>query len=206
MNVIFLLDSSGSMQFYSSDYVKGLNNFINAQKQFNSLGLFSLIKFNSRINPLCIKTPISQLPTMSYNDYNPAGMTSLYDAIGYTLDYFSNDNEGLIIILSDGQDTSSKNYTNKSIRQKIELFSMEGWSFLYLGTNQDAHKEAKNLNIQNSLAFSQTTKSINAAINACNIAVGRKMAINTKIPNKYSQQDMPTDLRELNETLEGMKI
>jgi Mg-chelatase subunit ChlD len=206
MNVIFLLDSSGSMQFYSSDYVKGLNNFINAQKQFNSLGLFSLIKFNSRITPLCIKTQISQLPTMNYNDYNPAGMTSLYDAIGYTLDYFSNDNEGLIIILSDGQDTSSKNYTNESIRQKIELFSMEGWSFLYLGTNQDAHKEAKNLNIQNSLAFSQTTKSINAAINACNIAVGHKMAINTKLPNKYSQQDMPTDLRELNETLEGMKI
>jgi hypothetical protein len=52
-----------------------------------------------------------------------------------------------IIILTDGVENSSHTYTKSHLKDLIEAKMKDGWTFVYLGANQDAFAEAGSIGI-----------------------------------------------------------
>jgi len=98
---------------------------------------------------------------MNSFQYQPNGQTALLDAIGMSVAASERlmANEGdsaVIIILTDGYENASKEYSHKQIKELIKAKEATGkWSFTYLGATLDAVEIARSMNIkaENSFAF-----------------------------------------------------
>jgi len=53
----------------------------------------------------------------------------------------------LCIIMTDGEENSSKEYTRKKVFSLIKAKEKDTWSFVYLGADQDAWSNAKGLGL-----------------------------------------------------------
>lgn len=79
-------------------------------------------------------------------------MTALYDAIAETVAALEvwlpdgDDWRALCVVLTDGEENSSRTQTKETIRRLIEAKEATGrWTFTYLGANQDAWAEASKM-------------------------------------------------------------
>ena len=92
-------------------------------------------------------------------DYQPCCCTPLYDAMGFTLTSIRNyvkdieDSVVVVTIITDGLENASKEYTGAAVKQLVEQLKGEGWTFTYMGANQDSVEVAFNLSIRNARNF-----------------------------------------------------
>jgi hypothetical protein len=104
---------------------------------------------------------VTELSRMNSFQYQPNGQTALLDAIGMsvaaTQRLMANEGDSaVIIILTDGYENASKEYSHKQIKELIKAKEATGkWSFTYLGATLDAVEIARSMNIkaENSFAF-----------------------------------------------------
>lgn len=88
---LIILDESGSMQSIKSLIINGFNELVQNVKgikgQFpEQEHLISMISFNSLDNKIMhFIDPISRLTTINDRSYNPASMTPLFDAMGFSI-------------------------------------------------------------------------------------------------------------------------
>ncbi len=157
-SIVFVMDKSGSMISMGNEPIDGLNNFYEEQKKvcdFNS----TLIFFNEKVSFIYKDKTSKELVNITSKDYIPSGMTALYDAIGKGIDYqrsIKTDNV-IFVILTDGLENSSQEYTKESIRKLIEKMETEhNWKFIYLGANQDSFAVGGGLGIRNTVDFDAT--------------------------------------------------
>ena len=144
-SIIFLLDRSGSMESCRTDTIGGFNACLNDQKALG--GKISLNLFDHEYTPVYSNINLSEAPLPTTETFQPRGMTALLDAIGLTIKNWSGSSNPTVIILTDGFENSSKTYTKAHIKDLIELKTKDGWTFVYLGANQDAFTEAGNIGI-----------------------------------------------------------
>ncbi len=161
-----ILDQSGSM----SDCIKQtLSGLADQRKEILSIAnefpeqeiRVGLTVFDHMVELKYINLSVSELARTSSFQYEPAGGTALLDAIGMSVSLTDrlmvNDNDSaVIIILTDGYENSSKEYTHEQIKQMIQAKEATGkWSFTYLGATHDALEIARNMNFkaENSFAF-----------------------------------------------------
>jgi uncharacterized protein YegL len=138
-NILFLLDESGSMSSMGAEPVQAVNKFIQEQK--STLGddgaTFSLWKFNTTVSKVIDDIPLKDV--VEFIDFLPNDMTSLYDAIGSAIKNKVSYDNVICIILTDGLDNSSVEYTLSNVKSMInEMETKHNWKFVYLGANQDA--------------------------------------------------------------------
>lgn len=157
-SIIFVMDKSGSMISMGNEPIDGLNNFYEEQKkivEFNS----TLILFNEKVSFIHMNKPSKELENITSKDYIPSGMTALYDAIGKGIDYqrsIKTDNV-IFVILTDGLENSSQEYTKETIKILIEKMETEyKWKFMYLGANQDSFVVGGGLGFRNTTNFDAT--------------------------------------------------
>jgi uncharacterized protein YegL len=145
--VHLLVDQSGSMQNTRKSTVDGINEYINTLKEDGGKYKVSLTMFDSGMgNELRLDKPwnsiyIDDVPELKLEDYNPSGGTPLQDAFCTTLNEIKdrNDEKYLYVVLTDGYENTSKEYTAKDMKaMKKKLEAKENWTFVYLGANQDA--------------------------------------------------------------------
>lgn len=208
LDIIFILDESFSMRKYINSYIQGINEFINTQKQINPDTNFTLIKFNSTINVLCVNSKIHTLPVFTHEHYNPMGSTALYDAIGYgiNLKYSNHVQNVMMIIITDGNDNSSSKFTINNIADNIKYLKQQGWEFLYVAANQNAQNAGNKLGIETCLSYNETSNSISQISKVCNIAVGHALKKWTGKSNQYTNQEIPTDVKDLMDGFNDIKI
>jgi len=147
-DIIFILDESGSMSSMFDEPVQSVNNFINEQKKI--LGSkFSLLTFNSKVKTIINNVPLQDVE--EFKDYKPRDMTALYDAIGeaITNKQKTNDYDNVIcVILTDGLENCSTKFKQKQVFDMItDMEKNHGWSFIYLGANQDVIKIGKDMGL-----------------------------------------------------------
>lgn len=169
--IVFIIDSSGSMSTIKKDTIGGFNEFIGEQKKLEGKANASLIFFNSSYLPAYYNKPLNEVEDLNENTFRPSGSTALLDSIGRTLNELMT-KEGseiapdkyLVVIITDGEENSSKEYSNDAIRKIIEdLRSKGNWEFVYLGANQDSFSVAgaMGISVSNSMDFtadSENTK------------------------------------------------
>jgi hypothetical protein len=79
--------------------------------------------------------------------------------MGFTLTkmqkYVQNVNDALVVvtIITDGLENASKEYTGTAVKSLVEQLKEKGWSFTYMGANQDAVEVAFTLSIRNARNF-----------------------------------------------------
>jgi hypothetical protein len=165
--IIVILDKSGSMSLTKSETIEGFNLFLREQKE-NYIGdenipKFTLIMFNNYVY-LENYENIMDVPNLDENRYRPDGMTSLYDAIGTAIEKYNQELNNLCLIITDGEENTSKKWNKNDVFNNIELLKTQrAWSFIYYGANQDSYNEATKIGIHNSrnyLATPQGTQSL----------------------------------------------
>lgn len=172
--IVSILDESGSMSSIKNDTIGSYNTFIEEQKKVEGEAYVTLVKFNSNIEKV-YESNIQSVSELKSNDYVPAHMTRLYDAIGQTskeikekiksLPDEEKPEKVLFVITTDGEENSSREYNREKIFKMIEKREKKNWKFIYLGANQDAMKEGGKIGINkfNTVTWSADSKGINSA-------------------------------------------
>jgi hypothetical protein len=145
MDRVFLLDRSGSMESCWDDTIGGFNAFLNEQKADG--GTLTLIQFDHEYQLTYGRVKIEEVAPLTRQTYTPRGSTALLDAIGRLIKDWKGSSNPSVVILTDGQENSSHNFTKAHVKDLIEQKTKDGWTFAYLGANQDAFAEAGSIGI-----------------------------------------------------------
>lgn len=156
--IVFVLDRSGSMSGLENDTIGGYNSFLNQQKQSGTKAVISTVLFDHEIQILHDRLPISDIKELTAKDYQPRGCTALLDAVGGSVSHIHKLHKKLtaadrpaktiIVIITDGYENSSKNYTYKKVKDMLsKRQEQDGWEFVFLGANIDAAAEAESFGI-----------------------------------------------------------
>lgn len=141
---IFLLDRSGSMETVLDDTIGGFNSFVREQIPLG--GKLTLYTFSNNCTCEYRDVPIEEVKFLSKDTYVPYGNTALYDAMGTILKDYSGQ-EGVFVVLTDGQENSSRLFTKNHVKDLIEMSKLE---VMYVGVDLDS---AIDMGIRNTVAY-----------------------------------------------------
>ncbi|HSF46262.1 MAG TPA: VWA domain-containing protein [Chitinophagaceae bacterium] len=169
-----IVDKSGSMADVTHQTITGYNEQVqqiqSVQRDFpEQLITIGLSTFNGNVEHYYFGVPAGNATWLSNQNYVPDGSTSLYDAIGSSVqrleqqqatDIMDFDTTVVVIILTDGYENSSRTFRLVDIKRMIARLEETGkWTFSFIGATLDAVEVAAQMDIkaQNSFAFSKET-------------------------------------------------
>lgn len=155
--VIFLLDRSGSMHSLTEDTIGGFNSFIEQQKKLEGEMVINTILFDDHYEVLHDCKNIKDINPITDRNYYTRGMTALNDAIGKSIsevgERINNMSEEykpenvIVIITTDGEENSSREYELDTIKSLIEEKKKQDWGFIFLGADIDSFKTGGSMGI-----------------------------------------------------------
>ena len=164
-----VLDRSGSMDSCWKEtrqsFQSQLEGFKKKQVEYADQELsFSYCAFNQVLKFSESVVPMDQA-SIDWREIFPDGMTSLYDAIGSSIQFLKsrlrNDLENehtdvVMLIMTDGFENSSRIFNSQEVKQLINVLELSGkWTFLFLGAGLNVEEATKDLdrNGKNSFSF-----------------------------------------------------
>lgn len=146
MEVVFILDRSGSMEGLEADTIGGFNSTLSKQKKEGEGVIWSTVLFDDRYEVIHDRLPIEKIPQLTENEYYVRGCTALLDAIGRAVTNVKNlqkkseelPEKTLFVITTDGMENASREFTYEQVKKLIKTQTAKGWEFLFLGANMDA--------------------------------------------------------------------
>ncbi len=183
----FVLDETGSMNSCWDATINSFNEYIGSQKtvndgmvcrvgltKFSDTGRSFSNPFSASIRNVYVQQDIQTIPTLTRSTYTPNGGTNLYDAIGKTivdLDTVVKPNQNvLVVIITDGEENCSSEYNVQTIKTMIEDRQSKGWTFVYLGANQDAWKVGSSFGLAKGQTMSYSTAEMASTMDSLSMA------------------------------------
>jgi hypothetical protein len=196
VHAIFIKDHSGSMGQLTpdggqkrSDLAKSNFNeqLVKIKRESEEVyTTVTLVEFDDRVyvggKPFVdvMNAPAMEKVSYEVNDLNEltdwwiGGSTSLRDAIGASIGIGSNlladndqdDQSVLVMILTDGEENSSREWSDEQIRSKIKSLEDSGkWTFTFMGGQLQASDMVANMGFSagNTMSMSQTTASYSSS-------------------------------------------
>ena len=144
IELVFILDRSGSMRGLEADTIGGFNSLIEKQKKEAGEVLVSTVLFDHAQEVLHDRVKLSDIQPMTQEDYIVRGSTALLDAVGGAIHHIANihkyaraedrPQKTLFIITTDGMENASRLYSYAQIKKMVERQKERyGWEFLFLG-------------------------------------------------------------------------
>lgn len=181
VELVFVIDASGSMNKLVQDTIGGFNSLIEKQKADEGETRVTAFTFNHSVKKIYDNTEVNSISPLSGYNYIPAGSTALYDGIGTAIDFVGErlaatpEDERpakiIVVVITDGYENASKEYTLKDVKDRIEHQQTKySWEFMYLGADINSMKEAKSLGFNPSFskqytASSEGTQTVYSAVN-----------------------------------------
>ena len=149
LSVFVALDRSGSMSGEPwTNAIESLNEYVKNLQKEKIEGDVTIVAFDShssvggdtvRLVPLAENQSIAYYEPLKQDVIAPAGMTPLFDAAANVMDRAleRNSERTVIVILTDGQENASKEYTQAKIKDKVKLLEAKKWEVIFLGANFD---------------------------------------------------------------------
>jgi len=164
IDIICVLDMSGSMESIIGKAREGFNQFLKEQQQSENKIKLSLLFFDTNFYMPYKNINIKKIKPVNEDTYYAHGGTSLLDAIGFSIESYLDDlavipknkrvDKTLFVILTDGFENSSKVYHRELIKLMVtEMREEYNANFIYLGANQDACFVAESMGMDRSNAF-----------------------------------------------------
>lgn len=163
VELVFILDRSGSMSGLEEQTIGGFNRLISEQKEVKGEAIVSTVLFDDAFEVIHNRLPIQRIESMTSKEYYVRGSTALLDAIGRSivkirhihqkLDEEAKPEKTLFFIITDGMENASKEFDYTHIKDYIELQKEKyGWEFIFMGANIDAIKTAKKFGVDSNRA------------------------------------------------------
>jgi Mg-chelatase subunit ChlD len=154
---ILVVDRSGSMNSMKNEATAGIARFLSEQMTTGGTASVSLHQFDTSHDTIFDFTPLAVAAATPYT-LKPRGGTALLDALGFAITaegetlakMAEQDRPGkvMVLIVTDGQENSSKEYTKQQIKNMITgQHDTWKWEFSYIGANVDAFAEAEAMGI-----------------------------------------------------------
>jgi len=163
-HICMILDRTGSMESIKQDTIGGFNSYVAAQKSLPTPATFTLVQFDSQ-DPFEVIhkfTDIQMVPDLTGQTYMPRASTPLYDAVGRgindlkaslgTLPEALRPKKIVMVIVTDGQENASREFTGAQVRKMIAEAKEAGWQFVFLSADESAISDSSSLNIDASNA------------------------------------------------------
>lgn len=165
-HIAIVLDASGSMSSIKQQAIELFNDQVNTVKKNpdpKTTITFTTFGYHSLANVEKFGVELDKLDKLTNENYTPDGMTPMYDGIGMTIDKIerelvdeNDDYAVLVIIVTDGMENASKDYTGQQVAERIKRLQGGGrWTFTFLGANIDVEKmgQALNLHAKNIMSY-----------------------------------------------------
>ena len=170
-----VIDMSGSMTGVAQQTRDGYNEYISSLKADGDLGEVNVTltvfdsdwEGNTHIDVAYNAMPLKNVPVLTESVYKPRGGTPLCDAVGATIQrteealksHKGNPNV-LLVIITDGQENSSKEFTKDQISKMVKGKESQGWTAIYLGANHDAWSAGHALGIASGNTMNYSAQNI----------------------------------------------
>ncbi len=157
VEVVFILDRSGSMGGLEADTIGGFNSTLRKQQEEGSDIIWTTVLFDDKYELLHDRIEAKDLRPLTEHEYYVRGMTALLDAVGRTISHIAAEQHSdsrkidktLFVITTDGMENASREYCYDDIKRMIEREKeTNGWEFMFLGANIDAVGVAGRMGIQ----------------------------------------------------------
>lgn len=203
--IVTIIDKSGSMTSLRGKTIEGFNEFLHEQKNLDGEANFSLILFSSPYKEEIVfdSVDIKEVSELTEENYYTNGTTALYDCIGKTikslkkriknLDKKDRPERTLFVIITDGEENSSRIYDKEKIFKMINKKEKNGWNFIYLGANQDSFVEGSKMGLKQgkTLNYDATSDGINYAFyNISKYAKNYRTASTLDVANEIKFDDL----------------
>ena len=172
MELVFILDRSGSMSGLEKDTIGGYNSMLEKQKKTEKGKAYvTTVLFDDKYELLHDGVLLDKMKPITEKEYYVRGSTALLDAVGKTISQVKANQNSLkknqrakkilFVIITDGEENASREYTAEKVKKMIqEQKKTEKWEFLFLGANIDAVSTAKEFGIDSSRAVRYNSDSI----------------------------------------------
>ena len=149
LDLIFLIDRSGSMHGSEKDTIGGFNSFIQRERKKELNTNVTTVLFDDEYEILYERKPIEDVSELTEEEYYVRGCTALLDAIGKTITTLNHkiENKVLFVIMTDGMENASVEYSKPQIRNMINNHT---WEFIFIGADIDSYSEAGSIGIRKS--------------------------------------------------------
>mgnify|MGYP000987749382 CR=1 FL=1 len=168
IELVLILDKSGSMHGLEKDTIGGFNSMIEKQRKLDVDVNVTTVLFNDETDVLYERRNIWNVKPLTDREYETGGTTALLDAVGSTILRMERTGAAarkgtkvIFVIITDGMENASVEFTKPKVKEMIsDKQEKEGWDFIYLGANIDAVEEADAIGVQKSNAVTyRNTKS-----------------------------------------------
>ena len=145
LSVYVALDRSGSMGGERWTHaIDSINEYINGLKKEKIEGTVNVTAFDTngnsvRLQDLTENQSIAYYEPLAHDVVSPSGMTPLFDAAANVMDRAleNNADRTIVVIMTDGEENSSKEYNQAKIKDKVKLLEAKKWEVVFLGANFD---------------------------------------------------------------------
>lgn len=176
IELVFILDRSGSMSGLEKDTIGGFNSMLERQRGETGDAVISTVLFDNFSEVIHDRVPIAKVPNLTEKDYYVRGCTALLDTVGGAIHHIGNvhkyarrddvPEKTLFIITTDGMENASRRYTYEKVRAMIERQKQRyNWEFLFLGANIDAAAEARRFGIDAEMAANYHSDKVGTVLN-----------------------------------------
>ncbi len=207
--IFVILDKSGSMGIATDATISAFYEYIltlrdDAPKSAKPVDYrVSVTLFDTEVVQLHRDLSISYVPTLTTKEYEPSGMTALYDAVGRTLadqkGDVSKDDKAMVVIITDGEENSSQEYTQEQFKAaKAELEKLGNWTFVFLGANQDVWANARRFGFaaQNVSAFNVSAAGMSSVSHNLANATRAYTSMDAGSTNQFFSKSEQTDMEK----------
>ena len=158
IEVVFIMDRSGSMGGLEADTIGGFNAMLAKQKEESDNIIWSTVLFDHISEVIHDRVPVEKVRDLDSNTYYVRGSTALLDAVGGAIRHIGNvhkyareedrPSKTLFVITTDGMENSSVIFDYRRVKRMIERQQKKyGWEFIFLGANMDAVSVAGRMGI-----------------------------------------------------------
>lgn len=150
LDLLVILDRSGSMQDARADHEGGLKSFVEDQRDLAGDVRLTLVQFDTEAPCEVVydRTPVADVTDIRLI---PRGGTPLFDAVGKAVSHLraqlSETAQVVVMVITDGQENASREWTKARVKALVTELEAKAWSFLFLGANMDAFAEGAAIGI-----------------------------------------------------------
>jgi len=205
VELVFILDRSGSMSGLEKDTIGGFNSLIEKQKAEEGEAFVTTVLFDDCYEMLHDHVNIKDVIPITEKEYYPRGMTALLDAVGRTVNKIGErlasvpeeerPEKVIIVITTDGMENASTEFTLDVVKKMIEYRQKEcSWTFMFLGANMDAAEEAGNIGIDRMYARTYTNNA--RGVGTVYSAMSESVTLMRRTSNYTSKKEQEEALKE----------
>lgn len=148
-HIVCVLDKSGSMGPLQREVISGFNAFLAEQKKSSADdALMTILLFDTEVTCPVSGEKVEKVADLDESRYRPSGCTALNDAFARAIRETEgrlngNGDRALVLVVTDGQENSSRETTKQQIVDLIKQMEGRGnWTFTYMSAHPDGFADA----------------------------------------------------------------